>query len=175
MINLQPTLENDLVLMRPLKVDDFEKLYQVASDPLIWELHQNKDRWELKVFKEFFKGAMDSKGAFVIIDKATHNIIGSSRYRRPDTSDEAVEIGWTFLGRDYWGGKYNRSFKSLMIEYAFRHFEYVLFHIDQHNFRSQRATIKLGGELVDRKGNLGHLHTPVETGLTFVLKKERTT
>jgi RimJ/RimL family protein N-acetyltransferase len=175
MVNLQPTLENDLVLLRPLRIEDFQNLYQVAKDPKIWELHQNPDRWEPKVFKEFFKGAMDSQGAFVIIDKATNTIIGSSRFKRPDNSDEAIEIGWTFLSRAYWGGKYNRSFKALMIEYAFKHFEYILFQVDRHNYRSQRAVEKLGGQLLDKKGALGHLHTPKASGLTYILYKTANT
>ncbi len=171
MIDLQPTLENDLVVMRPLKIQDFKALYSAAKDPKIWELHQNPDRWELEVFKDFFKGALDSKGAFVIIDKAKKRIIGSSRFKRPENSQEAIEIGWTFLSREYWGGLYNTSFKSLMIEYAFEHFDYILFHVDHYNYRSQRAVEKLGGELLDKKGSLGYLHTPTKTGLTFILYK----
>lgn len=171
MVNLQSTLENDLVILRPLRIDDFEALYKVASDPKIWELHQNPNRWELEVFKDFFKGAIDSKGAFVIIDKGTKQIIGSSRFKRPENSQEAIEIGWTFLSRDYWGGRYNKSFKSLMMDYAFEHFDYILFHVDHQNYRSQRAVQKLGGKLLDKKGSLGYLHTPKETGLTFILRK----
>jgi len=172
MINLQPILENDLVIVRPLQIEDFEKLYQVASDPLIWELHQNPDRCELSVFKQFFKDAMYSKGAFVIIDKKTQNIIGSSRFKLDEISGEAVEIGWTFLSRDYWGGTYNKSFKNLMIHHAFQYFDYILFQVDKNNFRSQKAVKNLGGELIDKNGHLKHLHTPKETGLTFVLIKE---
>ena len=169
--NLQPTLENDLVLVRPVIIEDFENLYKVAQDPLIWELHQNSDRYQLPVFKQFFKDAINSKGAFVIIDKTTEKIIGSSRYKLADSSDDAVEIGWTFLSRDFWGGVYNKSFKSLMINYAFQYFDYILFNVDQNNFRSQKAVKKLGGVLLDKNGALNHLHTPVKTGLTFVLYK----
>lgn len=172
MVNLQPTLENELVVLRPLRIEDFEQLYQIASDPKIWELHQNPDRFELQVFKQFFKDAMDSKGAFAIIDKANHKIIGSSRFKRPHNAEDAVEIGWTFLSRDYWGGVYNKSFKGLMITHAFKYFDYILFHVDKNNFRSQNAMKKIGGVLMNRNGNLKHLHTPVKTGLTFVLKKE---
>ncbi|MEO0570084.1 MAG: GNAT family N-acetyltransferase [Bacteroidota bacterium] len=171
MINLQTTLENDLVVVRPLNVHDFEALYTVAQDPKIWKLHQNPNRWELKIFKDFFKDALDSKGAFVIIDKATKKMIGSSRFKIPKNSKEAIEIGWTFLSRHYWGGVYNKSFKSLMITYAFQHFDYILFHVDHHNYRSQRAVEKIGGIVLDKKGSLGHLHTPKETGLTFILHK----
>ncbi len=171
MVNLQPTLENNLVLLRPIRIEDFENLYKVAQDPLIWELHQNSDRYQLSVFKQFFKDAIDSIGAFVIIDKTTEKIIGSSRYKLTENSDDAVEIGWTFLSRDFWGGTYNKSFKNLMINHAFKHFDYILFHVDQNNFRSQKAVKKLGGTLIDKNGTLSHLHTPVETGLTFVLYK----
>lgn len=169
--DLQPLLQNDLVIVRPLIPQDFQPLYQVAKDPQIWQLHQNSDRWQLEVFKDFFKDALDSKGAFVIIDKASQNVIGSSRFKRPENSEEAIEIGWSFLSRDHWGGRYNKSFKSLMIDYAFKDFEYVLFHIDQNNYRSQRAVEKLGGKLLDRNGTLGHLHTPKASGLTFILDK----
>ena len=172
-LNLQPTLENDLVLLRPVKTDDFDTLYTTANDPLIWELHQNPDRYKKSVFKNFFKDAIESKGAFVIIDKQTNKVIGSSRYKLASSSDDAVEIGWTFLSRDYWGGIYNKSFKELMIDHAFKNFKYILFHVDQNNFRSQKAVQKLGGVLVAKDGPLKHLRTTVETGLTFVLTKSK--
>ncbi len=171
MINLQPTLENELVLVRPLQEEDFQELYAVAKDPKIWELHQNPDRYTVPVFKVFFQEAMASKGAFAIVDRASGSIIGSSRFKLHPNAVDAVEIGWTFLGRDFWGGRYNTSFKSLMISHAFQHFDYILFHVDQHNYRSQRAVEKLGGVLVAKKGELQHLHTPTPTGITFVLKK----
>lgn len=40
----QPILENDKAILYPLQEEDFEALYAVASDPLIWEQHPNKDR-----------------------------------------------------------------------------------------------------------------------------------
>ena len=126
MISLQPTLENNLVIVRPLKANDFESLYQAANDPKIWELHQNPDRYQLSVFKKFFKDAIAFKTAFVVIDKSTNTIIGSSRYRVSQNSEDAIEIGWTFLSREYWGGIYNASFKNLMINYAFQYFDYIL-------------------------------------------------
>ncbi len=171
MTHLQPTLENELVLMRPIQIEDFDQLYHVASDPKIWELHQNSDRYELNVFKQFFKDALASKGAFVIIDKASETIIGSSRYKLHEQSDKAIEIGWTFLSREFWGGIYNKSFKTLMIDHAFTNFDYVLFNVDQHNFRSQKAVLNLGGVLIEKTGPLSYLHTTVETGLTFFISK----
>ena len=50
-INLQPVLENEIIRLQPLQQDDFERLYAVASDPLIWEQHPNKDRYKREVFQ----------------------------------------------------------------------------------------------------------------------------
>ena len=170
-VNLQPTLTNELVTIRPVSKADFEALYLAANDPLIWELHQNPDRYELSVFKQFFEEAIKSNAAFVIIDKVTKKIIGSSRYKISEASKEAIEIGWTFLSREYWGGIYNQSFKSLLISYAFQYFEFITFHVDQNNLRSQKAVTKLGGVLINREGKLSHLHTSKKSGITYVLRK----
>lgn len=78
-INTQSILENEKVILYPLQEMDFEALYATASDFKIWEQHPNKDRWKKEVFKTFFDGAMQSKGAFKIVDKATGNTIGSTR------------------------------------------------------------------------------------------------
>ena len=146
--DLQPTLENDILILRPLKEEDFEDLYKVAADPLIWEQHPAKERSERNGFELFFREAMDSKGAFVVIDKKTGEIIGSTRYFRVKETQNAIEIGWTFLARKYWGGDYNKSMKSLMMNYAYQFVENILFFINENNLRSRMAVEKIGGERV---------------------------
>lgn len=101
-MNLQPTLENDLVKLIPLKEDDFEKLYQTASDPLIWEQHPDRFRYKKEAFEKFFKSAVESKGAFLVLDKKTNEVIGSSRYYDYDDSRRSIAIGFTFLAKKYW-------------------------------------------------------------------------
>lgn len=142
---LQPHLIGDLLELRPLKPADWESLFGVASDPLIWEQHPANDRFKEEIFKEFFREALECGGAFVVIDRATQEIIGSSRYFgfQPETSE--IEIGWTFLARAYWGGKYNGELKRLMLNHAFRFVDSVIFIIGEKNFRSQRAIEKIGG------------------------------
>ena len=146
--NLQPTLQDDLLVVRPIKEDDFEDLYKVASDPLIWEQHPARDRYKHEVFSELFKDAMQSGGAFAIIEKETNTIIGSTRFHAIKESQNAIEIGWTFLVRKYWGGKYNASMKRLLMDYAFSFVENVLFYIHENNIRSRKAVEKLGGERI---------------------------
>jgi len=149
-MNLQPTLKNELVSIRPLTADDRNALFEAASDPTIWEQHWTTDRWLPHGFKTFFDDAIESKGAIVIIDNKTQKIIGSSRYHIGNNLTDAVEIGWSFLMKAYWGGGYNRAFKSLMIEHALLSKENVLFLIAMDNVRSQKATEKLGGEKLNR-------------------------
>jgi N-acetyltransferase len=142
---LQPTLTGTLVKFRPLQTADFDDLYAVGSDPLIWEQHPERDRHRENVFKGFFRGAMESGGAFAVIDRKTGRIIGSSRYYGLDEARSEIEIGWTFLARAYWGGVYNREMKELMLRHAFRFVDSVVFFVGPNNRRSQRALEKIGG------------------------------
>src|SRR5262245_17614744 len=113
-MDLQKTLQNELVRLEALKESDFEKLFAVASDPLIWEQHPNKDRYKRVVFEVFFKGAMESKGAYIIYDVKTNLPIGSSRYYDFNKEKDSVTIGYTFLARSHWGSVYNPAAKKLM-------------------------------------------------------------
>ena len=142
---LQPTLTGTFVELRPLQTADFDDLYAVGSDPLIWEQHPERDRHREDVFKGFFRGAMESGGAFAVIDRKTGRIIGSSRYYGLDEARSEIEIGWTFLARAYWGGVYNREMKELMLRHAFRFVDSVVFLVGPNNRRSQRAMEKIGG------------------------------
>ena len=137
-------LADDLVELRPLKADDLEELYSVASDPLIWEQHPKNDRWKREVFKRFFSKALESKTAFIISDRKSGDVIGSSRYYDIGKEPDTVAIGYTFLARKYWGGDHNRAVKHLMLEHAFKFVSRVVFHIGVDNIRSRKAVEKLG-------------------------------
>jgi N-acetyltransferase len=150
-MELQPYLTGELVELSPLQPEDWDGLFAAASDPLIWEQHPASDRYREEVFREFFQGALDSKGAFAVIDRKTGKIIGSSRYHNYDPDKSEIEIGWTFLARQYWGGKYNGEMKRLMLEHAFRFIDVVLFRVGATNWRSRKAVERIGGVLIDRR------------------------
>jgi RimJ/RimL family protein N-acetyltransferase len=143
--DLQPNLKGELIELRPLRPEDWDDLFAVASDPLIWEQHPERDRYKKDVFKVFFRDALGSGGAFVIIDKTSQQIIGSTRFHDYNPEKSEIEIGWTFLARPYWGGRYNRELKQLMLAHAFKFVENVVFFVGQKNVRSQKATEKIGG------------------------------
>jgi RimJ/RimL family protein N-acetyltransferase len=148
--NLQPIhLKNENVTLIPLKEIDFEELYAVASDPLVWEQHPNKLRFQRDVFQNYFEGAMESKGAFLIRDTATNEVIGSSRFYDYDENECFVLIGYTFIGRKFWGNGYNKALKKLMLDYAFQYVDKVYFHIGAYNYRSQKAIEKIGAIKID--------------------------
>ncbi len=147
-IDLQPTLRGSLLELRPLRPDDWDALYAVASDPLIWEQHPNRDRYEEGVFREFFRVALESGSAFVAVDLTDGRVIGSSRYHGYDEEASEIEIGWTFLARSHWGGRYNGEMKRLMLDHAFQFVDNVVFVIGPQNVRSQMAVQRIGGVLV---------------------------
>lgn len=147
-MKLQPILESDLVYLRPLESEDFENLYAVASDPFIWEQHPNKDRYKREVFETFFRGAMLSKGAFLIFDKASEKAIGSTRFYDFDETANSIFIGYTFYARAFWGRNYNATVKKLMLDYIFSFVENVRFHVGKENVRSRKAMEKLGAKLI---------------------------
>jgi RimJ/RimL family protein N-acetyltransferase len=143
--DLQPVLTGELVVLRPLRSDDHDALYAVASDPLIWEQHPARERATPEGFRRFFDESLASGGALLASDAATGEVIGSSRYFAYDAAASEVEIGWSFLARSRWGGRYNGEMKRLMLEHAFRSVDRVLFIIAADNWRSRRAVEKIGG------------------------------
>jgi RimJ/RimL family protein N-acetyltransferase len=144
-VNLQPTLAGPTLQLRPLQPADFASLYAVARDPLIWEQHPDPLRWQRQVFENFFNNALTSKGALLITEAASGQVIGSSRYYDWDATIESVAIGYTFLARSHWGGKANPELKRLMLDHAFTFARTVWFHVGVQNFRSRRAMEKIGG------------------------------
>jgi RimJ/RimL family protein N-acetyltransferase len=147
--NLQPELlENNQIKMIPLKEADFEILFAVASDPEIWEQHPSKNRYQKEVFLLYFDGAVESKSAFLVYDRATNELIGSTRYYDYDLENSKIAIGFTFLAKKYWGGNHNKAMKQLLIDYAFQQVDTIVFHIGETNIRSQKAVSKIGAAKV---------------------------
>jgi RimJ/RimL family protein N-acetyltransferase len=147
----QPILRGTLVALRPLLAEDYDALYAVAADPLIWEQHPDKTRHEAAGFQLFFREALASGGALIATDTRTQQVIGSSRFHAYDQDRDEVEIGWTFLARSHWGGRYNWEMKHLMLRHAFHFVRRVVFLVDPTNLRSQRAVARIGAVPAGRR------------------------
>ena len=125
----------------------------MAADPLIWEQHPSRTRYQRDVFENYFKGAMESRGALLISDRRSGQLLGSSRYYDWDESESRVAIGYTFIARSHWGRNsdginFNRQLKTLMLDHAFQYVDAVLFHVGAGNMRSRMAMQKLGATLI---------------------------
>ncbi len=144
-------MENEKTILYPLQEKDFELLYAVASDPEIWKQHPNKDRWKKEVFKTFFDGAMQSKGAFKIVEKATGKTIGSTRIYDYNEQENSIFIGYTFYAVAYWGKGINKLVKATMLDYIFQFVSKVYFHIGANNIRSQVAIERIGAEKISEQ------------------------
>jgi N-acetyltransferase len=167
----QQILQQDNIRLRPLQADDFEKLYAVASDPLIWEQHPNKDRYQRPVFETFFEGALLSKGAYVIEDATTGEAMGCSRFYGWELEPESrVNIGYTFIGRNFWGKGLNPILKKLMTEHAFGAVDNIYFYVGEDNMRSRIAVTRLGATIIDKQEITYYGETP-KINVIFLLKK----
>jgi RimJ/RimL family protein N-acetyltransferase len=151
----QPVLIGNLVEIRPLSAEHYDDLYAVASDPLIWEQHPVKNRYEEVGFKYFFNESLEVGGALLITDLKSNQVIGSSRFHAYNEEMSEVEIGWTFLARPYWGGKYNGEVKKLMLDHAFESVSTVVLLVAPSNLRSQRSVEKIGGVRIGSRPDAG--------------------
>jgi N-acetyltransferase len=143
--DFQPVLTGELLTMRPYAEEDFEALYAVASDPLIWEVHPVRERSERPVFRYNIDDALSDKGGLVAVEQTTGTIVGYSRYSQTKVGEADMEIGWTFLSRHLWGGQFNRDMKRIMLAHALASFPRVIFRVGEENWRSRRAMEKIGG------------------------------
>ncbi|TCS33713.1 RimJ/RimL family protein N-acetyltransferase [Paucimonas lemoignei] len=143
--SLPTLLDGENIVLRPLAASDYESLYQVASDPLIWEQHPSRTRYLRSEFDPWFQLAVKSRSALIVIDRNSGSVIGTSRYYNWNKEKKEVAIGYTFIARAYWGGPTNAELKKLMLNFAFQTVDRVWFHVAVTNTRSRKAVEKIGG------------------------------
>lgn len=170
-VHFQPILKNTQVIATPLQQSDFECLYQAASDPLIWEQHPNKNRWQLEAFENYFTGALKSGGAFLVRDAQTNEVIGSSRYSDYNEETNTVSIGYTFFKRSHWGKGYNHALKQLMLDHIFQYVDHVQFYIGAVNKRSQISIERLGA-LKTGEEETAYYGEPAKLDYVYTIAKE---
>jgi RimJ/RimL family protein N-acetyltransferase len=171
-IDFQPVLQNEIVIAVPLQESHFEILYQAASDPLIWEQHPNKNRYKREEFKNYFKGAMESGGAFLVKDALTNEVIGSSRYSDYDVAKQIVSIGYTFFTRNCWGRGHNYALKNLMLDHIFQFVESVTFYIGAVNKRSQ-ISLERFGALKTGETEMAYYGEPAKLDYIYTITRQQ--
>lgn len=143
-------LEGNSIVLIPFEMKYKEQLFEALKSPKVWEY-----TWrEVKTFDDFeqiFMAAIQNKLdgeqiPFVIQDKATGDVIGTTRIGDIDRINRNVEIGWTWLSPSYWRTGVNTECKLLLLQYCFEELQVmrVQFSVSGQNVRSQQAIERIG-------------------------------
>jgi RimJ/RimL family protein N-acetyltransferase len=148
-----PTLENDFVKLTPLTLNNYQSLLPIASQEKLVQ-YSPSDIESAEALKNYVELALEkeknlSAMPFLIYDKKCAKYAGSTRFMNIDYKNKVLEIGSTWIGREYHGTGLNGQVKLLMLNYIFKEllFEKVEFRIDERNVRSRKAVEKLGAKL----------------------------
>lgn len=149
--NTPVTLEGKWTRLEPLTLEHAPQLFDVAQDEEIWRYMPAPTPTTIDDVRAWMRDALDghARGIFLpfaIVERATNKAIGSTRYLDISPSDRHVEIGWTWLGKNYWRTPINTECKYLLLKHAFETLGCirVSFKTDLRNERSQRAIERLG-------------------------------
>lgn len=144
-------LENDTTLLRPLKESDFETLLEYSiNEPEIWSFNALGANGEENL-KKYISSAIQNKEKrteypFVVFDKLSNKIVGSTRFYQINLTYKTLEIGYTWYGKQFQGTGLNKNCKYLLLEFAFENLgmERVGFRANNLNKRSINAMKSIG-------------------------------
>lgn len=149
-IDANVVLEGNTIDLVPLEMKYKEQVYEAIKSPDVW-----KYTWrEVKTFddiEQILSIAVQSKNdgkqlPFIIRDKMSSELVGTTRIGDIDTVNRNVEIGWTWLSPSVWRTKVNTECKFLLLQYCFEELKVlrVQFSISGQNVRSQKAVERIG-------------------------------
>lgn len=144
-------LEDDFVLLRPLREDDIEHLlYFSINEPDLWKysLVRANGKENLQRYIEIALKAKANKTEFpfIVFDKRTGKYAGSTRFYDINLPFKTLQLGYTWYGKDFQGTKLNKRCKYLLLKFAFENLqmERVEFRADNNNERSINAMKSIG-------------------------------
>ncbi|HEY8400570.1 MAG TPA: GNAT family protein [Cytophagaceae bacterium] len=150
--NVSVTLENSRVQLIPLSMEYLDDLYAIASDNSLWawgyQAYENKDQFRQYIFQALQEYHAKASIPFVVIDKASGKVAGSTRYASIVNQHKRVEIGYTWIGKAFQGTGLNKAMKYEMLNYAFdiMGMNRVELKTDVLNVQSRKAIKKLGAK-----------------------------
>jgi N-acetyltransferase len=146
-----PTLENNKARLQPLDKKDADALAEIAkAQPDLFQFMSQQLKNTAEVYAYIRKGLDEfNEGAslpFLIIDKATGKIAGTTRFGNLVKEHKRVEIGWTWISKEFHNSGLNKAMKFLMLQYAFETLEFnrVEIKTSEMNYISRRAIEGLG-------------------------------
>ncbi len=145
-------LENEFVRISPLQENSYDFLKEIAlNETNLVQFSPSKINSEENLKDYISKAISERKNkiryAFVIFDKKQNAYAGSTSFGSISNYDSRIEIGWTWIGKQFQKTGLNRQMKYLMMEYVFEklEFERLEFRTDERNETSRNAILKIGG------------------------------
>lgn len=145
-------IQDDLIVLKPLTSEHIKEMRPLSGDPDIWTWYtedltnpDNLEKWMTSRLRESQAG---EKMSYAVVLKETGKVIGSSSYGHIDWTEKCIEIGWTWLGKNYIGTGINKHMKFLMLTHAFETIEIQRLELrtDETNVRSRKAMEKIGAK-----------------------------
>ncbi len=144
-------LENERVKLVPLHYSDIEKLLPFSENqPELWKysLQPANGAENLKTYIEYALSGRKEESAypFIVFDKLSNKIAGSTRFYDFQKNHNSVQLGYTWYGKEFQGTGINKQCKMLLLEFAFEtlHLDRVEFRADANNARSIAAMKSIG-------------------------------
>jgi len=139
-------LQNQHLELRPIKEDDLEQLLHISGQSEDWKYYTH-DLSTLEGLENWVKPAFDKERLqFVIVLKSIDQIIGSTAFGNFSPRDKRIEIGWTWLGKNFRSKGYNEQVKKMMLDYGFEkmNLERIEFKTDVLNQAAIKSLGKIG-------------------------------
>ena len=145
------TLEDDVILIRPLQKEDYIHLLPISlNEPETWD-YSSKSAAGEEALKAYIAEALAQRAEgkeypFIVFDKTTNRYAGSTRFYDIQINNDALQLGYTWYGKDFRGTGLNKHCKFLLLQLAFETFgaERVEFRADNRNERSIAAMKSIG-------------------------------
>ena len=144
-------LEDERVLLRPLHVSDFDNLWSFSIDePTLWKYSLQPADGEENL-RKYIATAINNRNnkteyPFIVFDKHTQQYAGCTRFYDIQLNNQALQLGYTWYGKDFQGTGLNKHCKFLLLQFAFENMkmERVEFRADNNNERSIAAMKSIG-------------------------------
>jgi len=150
MLNFKKIIRSDKVILRPIELYDYDEMKELTKDSSMW-YYFTADLSEKKILKHWIEIAVEELKeqkslAFTIIDVKTNRIIGATRISNLSKINCRVEIGWTWIAKEYQGTGINGHVKKLLFEYLFKETETlrIEFKTDVLNIPARKGMKKVG-------------------------------
>lgn len=146
------TLEGRVVRLEPLKILHLDGLYAVGLDKEIWRWSPTriKNYADMERYVESAQNERQKGIAlpFATVEKHTNKIVGSTRFGQIDVKNRRVEIGWTWIGKDWQRTYVNTEAKLLMLRHAFEVWKCIRVELktDALNEKSRKAILRIGAK-----------------------------